>query len=200
MEPLRPRDIDDIAALEQPSIIAAMWRYRWLVLLVVAIFIALGVVFQAVVPAGFQATAEIVVEDPRTSGLFSPSEVQRTNSTPQRYVADQVEILRGSRVAGAASEYARDVESVEISSDEFLAKASISSSRESNQIKVSFTADTADRARIGANSMVEAYRSVRTDELRATANAAVQQIGLEEDNLNVTLDELRLEIANIQAS
>ncbi len=200
MEPLRPRDIDDIAALEQPSIIAAMWRYRWLVLLVVAIFIALGVVFQAVVPAGFQATAEIVVEDPRTSGLFSPSEVQRTNSTPQRYVADQVEILRGSQVAEAASEYARDVESLEISSDEFLAKASVSSSRESNQIKVSFTAETADRAKIGANSMVEAYRAVRTDELRATANAAVQQIALEEDNLNVTLDELRLQIANIQAS
>jgi Mrp family chromosome partitioning ATPase/capsular polysaccharide biosynthesis protein len=202
MEPLRPRDIDDIAALEQPSIIAAMWRYRWLVVLLVAILIGLGFVFQAVVPAGFQATAEIVVEDPRTSALFSPSEIRAptAGSTPQRYVADQVEILRGSQVAGVASDYARDVESVEISSDEFLDKTSISSSRESNQIKVSFTADTPDRARIGANSIVEAYRSVRTAELRATANDAVRQIGLEEDKLNEALNELRFQIESIRAS
>ena len=200
MDTLRPRDIDDIAALEQPSIIAAMWRYRWLVLLLVALFIGFGVVFQAVVPAGFQATAEIVVEDPRTSGLFSQGEVTRITSTPQRYVADQVEILRGNAVAGAASTHAKEEELVEISADEFLDKTSISSSRESNQIKVSFTADTADRARIGANSLVEGYRNVRTEELRETANAAVQQIMLEEDKLDETLIELRTEIANIEAA
>jgi len=221
MEPLRPRDIDEIAALEQPSIIAAMWRYRWLVLLVVAIFIALGVVFQAVVPAGFQATGAIIVEDPRTSGLFSSSEVPRTNSTPQRYVADQVEILRGAAVAAAAESLIdfwastdpgtlgnawpkwldqQAIAGVSISSDEFLSQTSVSSSRESNQIKVSFTADTPERARLGANSIVEAYRVVRVSELSETADSAVVQIEANQAELNQTLDDLRSQIAEIQAS
>ena len=195
MDTLRPRDIDDIAALEQPSIIAAMWRYRWLVLLVLALFMGLGIVFQAVAPAGFKATAEILVEDPRTSGLFPASEIGRgVTSSPQRYVADQVQILRGSRVAGAASLHASEVESTEISPSEFLSNTSISSSRDSNQITVSFTAVTAERARVGANSIVEAYRTVRSDELRDTADDAVTQIAAEEAKLNETLDQLRVEL------
>ena len=80
MDTLRPREFDEIAALEQPSIVASMWRYRWLVALVVAIFIGLGLAFQAYVPAAFQATAEMVVEDPRASQLFNLGEPLTTSN------------------------------------------------------------------------------------------------------------------------
>ncbi len=94
---------------------------------------------------------------------------------------DQVEILRGATVAAQAESLIdlwastdpetlgkdwpewldqQAIAGISISSNEFLNQTSVSSSRESNQIKVSFTADTAERARLGANSIVEAYRQI----------------------------------------
>ncbi|MGI9648852.1 MAG: hypothetical protein ACR2OI_10060, partial [Acidimicrobiia bacterium] len=221
MDTLRPREFDEIAALEQPSIVASMWRYRWLVALIVAVFIGLGLAFQAYVPSAFEATAEMTVEDPRTSSLFEAGDIPRTNSTPTRYVADQVGILQASEVATVAaglvnewrdleaSDYTSDlakwltpelVAGVEISQREFLAETGVSSDRDSNRIEVSFTADTAARAQIGANAIVEAYRIVRTDELTQTANTALLQIQTEQDALNSSLQALRFEIDNLRAA
>ena len=218
MDTLRPREFDEIAALEQPSIVASMWRYRWLVALIVAIFIGLGLAFQAYVPSAFEATAEMTVEDPRTSSLFEAGDIPRTNSTPTRYVADQVGILQASEVATVASslvdewrdldpaEYSADlmkwmspelIAGVEISQREFLAETGVSSDRDSNRIEVSFTGETAGRAQIGANAIVEAYRIVRTDELTQTANTALLQIQTEQDALNSSLEALRFEIDNL---
>jgi Mrp family chromosome partitioning ATPase/uncharacterized protein involved in exopolysaccharide biosynthesis len=215
MDTLRPREFDEIAALEQPSIVASMWRYRWLVALIVAIFIGLGLAFQAAVPSAFEATAEMTVEDPRTSSLFQAGDIPRSNSTPQRYVADQVGILRASEVATVAeglvnrwremdqADYTEDmakwlspelISGIEIFQAEFLGSTGVSSDRESNRIEVSFTGDTAARAQIGANAIVEAYRMVRLDELTHTANTALLQIQTEQDALNASLDQLRFEI------
>jgi Mrp family chromosome partitioning ATPase len=220
MDTLRPREFDEIAALEQPSIVASMWRYRWLVALIVSIFIALGLVFQAYVPLAFQATAEMVVEDPRSSQLFNVGEIVSSGQNPQRYVADQVEILKSPRVAFQAANLLNtwsetdpatlgsewpvwlagpeDLIDVSISQDDFLNDASISSSRDSNQVEVSFTADTAAVARIGANAVVEAYRDVRFEELNRVADAAVETIRRQESALEVSLEDLQRRIDALQ--
>ncbi len=133
----------------------------WLTVLIVVVGAIL--VVRATSGPAYEATAEIVIgfeDDP------SP---------------DLVEILRGSAVAAQAESLidlwaSTDPETLgkdspewldqqaiagfSISSNEFLNQTSVSSSRESNQIKVSFTADTAERARLGANAMVEAYRRI----------------------------------------
>ncbi|MBT8241436.1 MAG: hypothetical protein KJN63_09440, partial [Acidimicrobiia bacterium] len=220
MDTLRPREFDEIAALEQPSIVASMWRYRWLVALIVAIFIGLGLAFQAYVPAAFQATAEMVVEDPRSSQLFDVGDLPRTSSSPERYVADQVKILESPRVAFKAAELLRQwaqsspadlddrpawlvgpelLAGVSLTQDDFLDGRSISSSRETNQIEVSFTADTGELARIGANTIVEAYRDVRFEELNSVADAAVEQIRFLQDQLRTSLDDIQFEIDQIVA-
>ncbi len=219
MDTLRPREFDEIAALEQPSIVASMWRYRWLVALIVAIFIGLGVAFQAYVPSVFQATAEMVVEDPRASQLFNVGEIVTGGQNPQRYVADQVEILQSPRVAAQAAKLVADwgstgtegedwpeewlseadIAGVSLLQDEFLRSLSISSSRDSNQIEVSFTADTAQLARIGANAIVEAYQDVRFEQLEQTANAAVLQIGLKQVEIDKILEDIQFEIDNLIA-
>ncbi|NNC92126.1 MAG: hypothetical protein HKN80_06505, partial [Acidimicrobiia bacterium] len=221
MDTLRPREFDEIAALEQPSIVASMWRYRWLVALIVAVFIALGLAFQAYVPSAFQATAEMVVEDPRASQLFNVGEIVSSAQNPQRYVADQVEILKSPRVAfqaanllsiWAATDRATlgsdwpvwlagpdSLVDVSIDQDQFLRNTSISSSRDSNQVEVSFTADTAAIARIGANAVVEAYRDVRFEELNRVADAAVEQIGRQEVALEDSLEDLQRQIDAIIA-
>ncbi len=217
MDTLRPREFDEIAALEQPSIVASMWRYRWLVALIVIVFIGLGLAFQAYVPSAFQATAEMVVEDPRSNTLFNVGDVITGGQNPQRYVADQVEILQSPRVAVQAENLVRlwastdpetlgdewpgwldaeDVAGVEIPQDEILRSTSISSSRDSNQIEVSFTADTAKLARVGANAIVESYQDVRFEQLADTASNAVEQINRREEELDVILDSIQFDIDN----
>ncbi|MDH3538477.1 MAG: AAA family ATPase [Acidimicrobiia bacterium] len=221
MDTLRPREFDEIAALEQPSIVASMWRYRWLVALIVAVFIALGLAFQAYVPAAYQADAEMVVEDPRSSQLFNVGEIVQAAQNPQRYVADQVEILKSPRVAFQAADLMEtwaatdpatlgsawpvwltgpeELVGVSITQDDFLEDGSVSSSKETNQLEVSFTADTPAVARIGANAMVEAYRDVRFEELNRVADSAVEQIRRQEVALTVSLEELQREIDAIIA-
>jgi Mrp family chromosome partitioning ATPase len=215
MDTLRPREFDEIAALEQPSIAASMWRYRWLVALIVAGFIGLGLAFQAYVPAAFQATAEMVVEDPRASQLFNVGDLPRTATNPQRYVADQVEILQSPRVAAQAAGLLQlwsgtdpetlndwpewlaspeDLPDVLITQDGFLRNRSISSSRDSNQIEVSFTADEAAVARIGANTIVEAYRDVVFEQLANVAQDAVDLIERRQGELEISLEELQAQI------
>ena len=62
MQPVRPRELDESAVgADQPSVIAAMWRYRWLVVLIVAVFAVLGLVFNEYRPAGYEATASRLV-------------------------------------------------------------------------------------------------------------------------------------------
>lgn len=94
-EPTRPsRDYDEAAALDQPSVIGAMWRYRWVVIPIVILFIGLGLAFNAYSPGGYEATAELIVQDPAASGLLDPSLFPNDpGQTPQRYVADQVKII-----------------------------------------------------------------------------------------------------------
>ena len=221
MDTLRPREFDEIAALEQPSIVASMWRYRWLVALIVAIFIGLGLAFQAYVPSVFQATAEMVVEDPRSSQLFDVGDIPRSSGSPERYVADQVKILESPRVAFKAAELLQEwaqsspqaggadwpvwlagselLAEVSISQDEILKQLSVSSSRDTNQLEVSFTADTGELARIGANTIVEAYRDVRFEELNSVADSAVEQISFLREQLRASLDQVQFEIDQIVA-
>ena len=189
MDTLRPREFDEIAALEQPSIVASMWRYRWLVALIVAVFIGLGLAFQAYVPSVFQATAEMVVEDPRSSQLFNVGDIRSSGQNPQRYVADQVEILQSPRVAFQAAETrpgwaSTDPETlgdadwpVWLAGAELLADVSIIAGRVPQVNSVSPRAGTATSsrcrsrptrptlARIGANTIVEAYQDVRFEQL-----------------------------------
>ena len=47
-----PRDYDEAAALDQPSVVGAMWRYRWVVIPIVIILIGLGLAFNAYSPGG----------------------------------------------------------------------------------------------------------------------------------------------------
>lgn len=216
MDTLRPRDFDDMAALEQPSIVVSMWRYRWLVLFVVVVFIILGLAFQAWVPQGFQAQATMTVEDPRNANIPTLGQLNpQSPSSPQRYVADQVGIIESPRVAARASEtvdrWASSrpedlpvwlgldaIQGVQISDASFIRNTRVTSNDDSNIIEVAFTAETAELAQIGANAMIEAYRTVREEDLRQTANAAVLQIQDNEDALNLELEALRLEIAQLQ--
>jgi hypothetical protein len=107
---------EEISPLE-PTVLAAMWRYRWLVLASVAGAAVLSLVYSGTRPTEYEATASLVVEDPRESGVFQ----SLSGARPERYVADQVEILRSTVVAQRASEIGQGrLASADLSIDDLL--------------------------------------------------------------------------------
>ncbi len=198
MDTMRPRDFDDIAALEQPSILAAMWRYRWLVLVIVTSIAMLGLLAQELIPAGYTAEAELFVEDPAASNPFdTAAAVARTTDT-QRYVADQVEILETNAVAEEASQLLA-ARGFVWSPDDVTSSRTITSSRDVNLITVTFDADSPEAAAAGANSIVEAYQKVRTAQVASVANNVVSQIDQLKEASELRLNEIQQEIIALQA-
>ena len=91
---------DDI--LLEPTLLRAVWRYRWLVLLITmaataaAYFYANGTATEE-----WSAEASVVAEDPLSNVIFESTTTRRAD-----YIADQVEFMRSGDVAEEAARLA----------------------------------------------------------------------------------------------
>ena len=85
-----------------PSLLSAAWRYRFLVAATVAFVVALAVVYLEVFPPQtvYGAQTSMVVQT--TGGGLDLG----ASGSPDRFVANQIEILRSGAVAQLASELA----------------------------------------------------------------------------------------------
>ena len=81
--------------------LGAAWRFRWLVLALTIIGTTLALLAAiATSTTEYEATASLVVTDPRTSTLFSADDVALNAA---RYVEDQIAILTSDTVAQRTS-------------------------------------------------------------------------------------------------
>ena len=168
----------------EPTVLGAMWRFRWLSLAVVVVVVAAAFGYGSTRPVAYRADATFVVEDPRASALFNFGAVQR----PERYVANQAAILGSTavaeRVVAAVPEFADPAE--------VLAGLEVQWTTSSDQILLRFTADTPERAVAGANAVAEAYRELRREAVAASFTAATTQ-------LEESIVEVDAQLADLQA-
>ena len=159
--------MDDISPFE-PTVLGAMRKYWWLVILIVVAITALAIVYAFFSPVSYQATANLVVEDPQTGNLFDIGIEQR----PERYVADQAAIL-GSAVladrAAAAEDSLDDAETV-------LEGLDVLWGKDSNLIQAVFTSDDPESAIAGANAVASTYSELRLETTSASFSAALLQL------------------------
>ena len=87
----------------EPTVLGAVWRYRWLVLFLAIAFAGLGWLYSSET-AQWTAEATLAVQDPRSSNLFD----QAFPDAPERYVEGQVAIVRSRSVARRAVEIAAE--------------------------------------------------------------------------------------------
>jgi len=145
-----------------------MWKYRWLVLLILATATALSMAFALFSPTTYRATANLVVEDPRATSVFDIGNMQ----APQRYVADQAAILGSTAVAErvvSAEPAITDVEAV-------LGGLEVVWGPGSNLIQATFTADDEDSAIASVNAVVTAYTQIRRETSSGSFSAALLQL------------------------
>ncbi|NIA25550.1 MAG: AAA family ATPase [Gammaproteobacteria bacterium] len=170
-------------ALTEPTLFSAAWRYRWLVAITTLVALGLGIAFVMLRPPKtiYTARASLVVQ--ATAGGLDLG----TSGNPQRFVANQVEILRSAAVSELASQILEQQDPpIVLTPEDVTASLQVESSSNSDLIDVVFSAaDDPVVAVRTANAVVEAYRQLVASEKTAVTAAALERI----DAQLVTLDE-----------
>lgn len=155
----------------EPTVLGAIWRFRWLVLVLVVLGGVLGTVYARLQPARYEAVASFVVQDPRASAVFEMAGGQQ----PDRFVADQVAILESTLLAQRAALMAAESR-LPLSADDLLDYGRSVSSPDSDHIEIWFEADTPASAVSGANAIAQAYQAIRRESTAQNYTAALEQL------------------------
>jgi Mrp family chromosome partitioning ATPase len=178
---------DERSGIQQPTLLGSIRRYWWLVLLITAAFGALGLVFNASQGTSYQAISDLIVTDPRAANPFAfGGNVAPSNQASERYLADQVEILRSSQAAAVASELLEG----DFSERQVLRRRSVSGDLTSNRITISFDAESAEAAKRGSDAVADAYVEIRRRSVRDSADAALRKVDTLLAVLKLTIDNL----------
>ncbi len=175
----------------EPTLLRAVWRYRWLVLVITVLTTLVAWIYSnATAVEEFQAEASMQVEDPQASILFTSSPGTRR----VEYVADQAEILQSGDVAQRAADIASKTDATfpYVTEDVLLQTNIEVTSDAGSVILISFVATQADWATLGANSLIEAYKELLSDETEASYASRVKV-------LDERISEIEKEVADLSS-
>ena len=185
--------MNDISPLD-PTIPGAVWRYKWLVMLLVIVGAALAVAYATFTSPVFKAKAELLVEDPSTASLFdAPSGAQL-----ERYVANQVQILDSPVVETRAEELIL-IEDPAFTGD-VSEMSAIEGDRDNSLIVIRVQSDERAEAQLVANAIVQAYQEIKEQAADKNANDALAELQAILDVVDAELDDLLNEFAGARSA
>lgn len=185
--------MNDISPLD-PTIPGAVWRYKWLVMLLVIVGAALAVAYATFTSPVFKAKAELLVEDPSTASVFdAPSGAQL-----ERYVANQVQILDSPVVETRVEELIL-IEDPAFTGD-VSEMSSIEGDRDSSLIVIRVQSDERAEAQLVANAIVQAYQEIKEQAADKNANDALAELQAILDVVDAELDDLLNEFAGARSA
>ena len=174
--------------LYEPSIVRAALRYWFVVALSVLLFALAGIGIARTRSEQYEATAGLAVRDPGFSDLFGST---RTIS-PERYVIDQVEILRSDLVTDRARQIAAESEPpIVVSSREIRSLTRIDFDPDADFIKIAASTKSAANSQALADSVALAYQDV----VQASADDTTQRLLSQLDN---AIEEVEIELAALR--
>src|SRR3990172_5582192 len=181
----------------EPSLFSAAWRYKWLVAGITALAVALGIVFLELFPPQTLYTAQTtMVVQPTGVGLDVGAAV-----TPQRFVANQIAILRSGAVSQLAIELAATSDPpVVITSEELVENSFIGGTNDSDLVAVMFTSPDPVAAITGANALASAYQQLASLETTAATVAAIERLDAQVDTLDSRFDSLDAQVNEMLAA
>lgn len=185
--------MNDISPLD-PTIPGAVWRYKWLVMLLVIVGAALAVAYATFTSPVFKAKAELLVEDPSTASVFdAPSGAQL-----ERYVANQVQILDSPVVETRAEELIL-IEDPAFTGD-VSEMSAIEGDRDNSLIVIRVQSDERAEAQLVANAIVQAYQEIKEQAADKNANDALAELQAILDVVDAELDDLLNEFAGARSA
>ncbi len=183
--------------LTDPTLFSAAWRYRWLVAVLTAVAVALGIAYVTVFPPEtlYSAKASMVVQE-TAGGLDIGS-----SGNPQRFVSNQVEIINSNSVFQLAGDLAEQNDPpVILGTDDLEQGIVIGFSNDSDLIDIIFIADERAIAITGANALAAAYQELVSLETSAAADAALERIDSQLETLQERADTIKSDIEALLAA
>jgi hypothetical protein len=154
----------------EPTVLGAGWRHRKVVgaWLLAAVVLTSG--YLVLRPRTYEGTASIVLQQGSVPGV-------NPTVTPDRFVADQVAILRSPVVAAKARSILSNGDTdVPAESANKLGTVSVTSSATDSEVKIAVSAKTLAKADAEIRALLDAYSQVQDANLQTVTNSALQQI------------------------
>ena len=170
-----------------PTLLAAAWRNRWVVALIVVLFGLIGMMIASRTD-GWRAEASLVVRDPATSQIFGAGGVTQ----PARYVESQLAILESTALANEVLD-SLSLENGK-SLNELLASRQIAGLGDTDLIRIFVSDRNPDAAVAYANAYLDVYTANRENTAAASFDAALAQLDNSISEVDAELSEIEAEI------
>lgn len=180
-----------------PTLPSVLWRYKALIVAIVAAFTALALLYSASVDDKWSAEASLVVRDPETAVLFEQGLAQK----PERYLANQSEIITSDVVISRAVEILAESDpELDIDSSDIDDGLSVESTTDRDQLVLTATSAQEARPLPIVNAVAAAYQEVREQMAKATFSDALTQVEVSIVESTAELDELQSNINALRLS
>lgn len=181
---------------ESPSIVGAVRRSWWVVLAFAIGFGLLGFLSAELSATGRQATATVVVEDPRTATVFASLEA--SSNQPERYVNDQVAIMASTTIADEAADQLGEL-GYDVTVDDIIEATTVTVLPDSNVIVVTVEAPSAELAIETVNALLAAYEDVIETLVASGYSDALAEIDAAEVANAARIEELASSMSSLLA-
>lgn len=168
-----------------PPVLPALWKARRTILLAAVVAAIVGYVASSLQPVRYEATAELLLADPRNVGVFR--ETGTTFLDPSRYVRNQAEFARSTPVLARAAELSGGRFDVQEVSELVTIRPSV----DLDLLTITASDSTAPGAAQLANAVAQAYQDVVTRQVQESAQASL-------DELDAQRAELEAQIAAVE--
>jgi len=170
----------------EPTLLGAAWRYKWLVLATTTVATVLAFWYSST-NESWTATSTLAVQDPRSSIVFEV----KNQLSPERYVADQVEIAKSRTVADRAlAQLATYDPPIVIDVKEMLGNIKVSIATATDLLQISYSNADAETAIAAANELASAYQAVSSEGAQGTFEDALAQLDASISERTVELNQV----------
>jgi Mrp family chromosome partitioning ATPase len=166
---------------EGPSLLASLWRYRWLALAAVLIGGFVGYGLSVRQPRQYEAVARLILSPPGQSAISGGS---APAIDPDRYLQNQAQFISSSPVVYRAAELAH------LPAATWRASLAVTAAKDLDLIVIRVRASTGQDAAKVANSVVDAYQDVRSKRARDENLVAQARLNATTNKLRARLDDL----------
>jgi capsular exopolysaccharide synthesis family protein len=171
-----------------PSLLESMWRFRRLVVAIVAIAALAGFGLSYLQPKMYEGTTSLILSDPRNAGVLGET---RLVIDPSRYVRNQAERITSTDVLARAVM----LEGGRISVQVLRSRVTVSPSTNLDLITIRALDPTSEGAASLADSVGRAYQQAVASEVSANAEEALAELDRSRADTQTQIDVLDSRLA-----
>jgi Mrp family chromosome partitioning ATPase len=162
-------------------VLPALWAARWTIVLTAVCAGLIGFGVSALQAPTYQATAQLLLADPRNSGVFEDTGVSFLD--PSRYVRNQAELARSGPVMAEASQLVGG----RLSPDDLAVRVAVRPSVDLDLLTITASDATGAGAAQIADAVAEAYQVVVREQTQSRAATSGEELEQQRVQLQATI-------------